>query len=195
MDYVVYNGQLYHHGIKGMKWGVRRFQKKDGDLTPAGKKRYAAKEAYKQVKKEYNKAYWEADSKRHQAFSLSKKKREENDKRWDKAFDKADKLNTAKAEYKKAKSIHKAELAEQKARENAAINKKTDELRKKATLGEKLTYNDATRRLAAKYIVKNNMSVEEATRKAKGDAWRNTAAFVAVYGGVMAASIYMSNKG
>lgn len=34
------NGELYHHGIKGMKWGVRRFQKKDGSLTPAGKKRY-----------------------------------------------------------------------------------------------------------------------------------------------------------
>ncbi len=31
---------LAHHGIKGMKWGVRRFQKKDGSLTPAGKKRY-----------------------------------------------------------------------------------------------------------------------------------------------------------
>lgn len=32
---------LAHHGIKGMKWGVRRFQNKDGSLTNAGKKRYA----------------------------------------------------------------------------------------------------------------------------------------------------------
>lgn len=32
---------LVHHGIKGQKWGIRRFQKKDGSLTPAGKKRYA----------------------------------------------------------------------------------------------------------------------------------------------------------
>ena len=31
---------LEHHGILGMKWGVRRFQRKDGSLTPAGKKRY-----------------------------------------------------------------------------------------------------------------------------------------------------------
>ena len=32
--------ELYHYGVKGMKWGVRRFQNKDGSLTPAGKRRY-----------------------------------------------------------------------------------------------------------------------------------------------------------
>lgn len=31
--------ELYHHGVKGMKWGVRRYQNKDGSLTAAGKKR------------------------------------------------------------------------------------------------------------------------------------------------------------
>lgn len=33
------NNTLNHHGIKGMRWGIRRFQNKDGSLTPAGKKR------------------------------------------------------------------------------------------------------------------------------------------------------------
>lgn len=33
--------ELTHWGIKGMRWGVRRYQNKDGTLTTAGKKRYA----------------------------------------------------------------------------------------------------------------------------------------------------------
>lgn len=37
---MVYRNELYHHGIKGMKWGVRRFQNKNGSLTASGRKRY-----------------------------------------------------------------------------------------------------------------------------------------------------------
>ena len=33
--------ELYHHGVKGQKWGVRRYQNSDGSLTDNGKKRVA----------------------------------------------------------------------------------------------------------------------------------------------------------
>lgn len=46
MEYYIYtsNDELYHHGVKGMKWGVRLYQKKDGSLTALGKKRRASLE-------------------------------------------------------------------------------------------------------------------------------------------------------
>lgn len=36
-----YSAELYHHGIKGQKWGIRRFQQENGTLTSAGRERYA----------------------------------------------------------------------------------------------------------------------------------------------------------
>lgn len=44
MDEKVYSDELQHHGILGMKWGVRRYQNADGSLTKAGEKRYLNKD-------------------------------------------------------------------------------------------------------------------------------------------------------
>ena len=47
--------ELHHHGIKGQKWGVRRFQNKDGSLTPAGEKRYGDNNPINQTPKQETK--------------------------------------------------------------------------------------------------------------------------------------------
>lgn len=54
--------ELYHHGVKGQRWGIRRYQNEDGTLTSAGKKRYSsalskASEAYSKEEQSAVKAF------------------------------------------------------------------------------------------------------------------------------------------
>lgn len=43
MEYMIINGELCHYGLKGMKWGQRRWQNTDGTFNEAGKQRYFGK--------------------------------------------------------------------------------------------------------------------------------------------------------
>lgn len=49
------NDELMHFGVKGTKWGVRRYQSKDGSLTNTGKKRYSEQEKPSQAMKDAHK--------------------------------------------------------------------------------------------------------------------------------------------
>lgn len=62
-DMIYYSRELYHHGIKGQKWGTRRFQNEDGSLTTLGRQRYYpnskndVKNAVRAYQKEVDRVY------------------------------------------------------------------------------------------------------------------------------------------
>lgn len=185
MEYIIKKktdeGELMHYGVLGMKWGHRKALPTSS--TYNNYKR--AKAEKKAANKEYSKAFNRANSYSGRHFIsqyTSKAKKAESDRRWDDTFEKAKKANDADLAYKKAKLERKT-----------AIKNTASDLNKKASLGEKIMYNNATRTKAAEYIVDNNMSVSEATKKAQGDARRNTAIVLAAYGAVAAASLYKVN--
>ena len=100
--------ELYHHGIKGQKWGVRRYQNEDGNLTSYGKKRYLKDSkklanSYSKIRKRLavaNKRAQEATSYSHRARWLiddeamaNKSKRfDRAHRRYRKSLNKAEKL-------------------------------------------------------------------------------------------------------
>jgi hypothetical protein len=73
------NNYLTHFGIKGMKWGVRRFQNPDGTLTTKGKRRYKKLDD-KFVKKKSDKIYKKAMKKSEKEMKRFVKKELRNEK-------------------------------------------------------------------------------------------------------------------
>ena len=170
--------ELYHHGVKGMKWGHR----KSLPTSSLRNRVDSTKTTYKNAKKAYNKSFNDAYKHRAEAYSFSKERRKANDARWAKNWVDANKLDSAKTDYKKAKLERKQK-----------IKNTYESLNKSASLGEKLIYNDATRKKAAKYVVDNGMTVEQAKSRANKDTIRNTGAILAAYGTVAVASLYKMN--
>ena len=173
--------ELRHHGVKGMKWGVIKSKPKL-NTSEVRSKYDSTKADYKSAKKAYNKSYNKAyNYSAHHPISqfTNKKKAAESDRRWNDAYDKADSVEKARLDYKQAKAERKQ-----------TINKTYRDMQKKASLGEKLTYNNATRKKAAKYVVDNNMTMAEANERAKSDAIRNTGLIVAAYGALAVSALY-----
>lgn len=102
---------LVHHGIKGQKWGVRRFQNEDGSLTSAGAKRYDADGV--KVSRAAKRSYKMADF-------------------YDQLH-KEDTVENVQRAKKDAQRVKEGKMTEQKAKERAAFRKEaTDEWKQAA---------------------------------------------------------------
>lgn len=100
-----YTDTLAHHGIRGMKWGVRRFQNEDGSLTPAGERRYGDGDNYKQSKKDYKSAVKEQRRAGRSAIGIEGLKRyTESEKKTSDAY-----VKLAKAKAERANSKQKTD--------------------------------------------------------------------------------------
>ena len=170
------NNELYHHGVKGMKWGVRRYQNKDGTLTKAGQRRYNKEvERLKQESKTLTNKKRTAQKLERLEFMRKKVKEKEDDynKTYGpkKPFKKSLVKKKESPKEEKSKHISMEELKRQNDRltlekDNLQLRAKISELTpKKVSAGEKFiknygpviartVWNDVGKNVANKYLEK-----------------------------------------
>lgn len=141
--------ELSHHGIPGMKWGVRRFQTKDGGLTNLGRKRYSDKDGSlnKRGKKKYEKETAEL-----KAEKKLLKNKARTQKKMDKLKDLKDEVDDLKKADKEAKTGESREEKRKRLLESTDAKEiyENRNLLTTAELNDRINRIDTESRLASK---------------------------------------------
>jgi len=126
-DMISYDSELMHHGVKGMKWGERRYQNPDGSLTEEGKRasKRTLYRAFQGQRRSMNDRYTAGANRMHaqairaqaSKYRFNKKRRARvagfkayNREQVAKTYDKLSKDNSVGSNRKETKAIHKARM-------------------------------------------------------------------------------------
>ena len=134
--------ELSHHGIPGMRWGIRRFQNRDGSLTPAGRRRAA------QMENDYKKLTGKKLSDKEKTKDVEENNKKKTYKEMSDAElrTKTDRLNAEK-NYIEAVKNHKAATAEDVSKGKKIIDTFMKEMLEPAAI-------DVGKQLVKSYLVK-----------------------------------------
>ena len=185
------NNELQHWGVRGMKWGFRRYQNKDGSLTTAGKKRYAKEKAElaereKVIKRKLAvKAKMDKlDTKRKELDEMESTLSGKKSKRSSGTIDSNDQTNVKPAQTQPSQQSN-----QKTSRVNKPLNKMTDnELKDLAARFE-------AKGKVEKYLKEQNAKNESAGKKFLKKAFSDIAYPVLVNYGKNKLSDFMNSKG
>ena len=159
--------ELYHYGVLGMKWGVRRYQNKDGSLTNAGRRHYygdasvaRAHSKYQEAKANRKVAKGLKNNARRQAIIPTKKNREAYEKTKIKLQTAKDKEYRSEFEYKTKREAARIRAKNIEFKEKSKYRQKLEAQYKKLGLSNEDAQAAANRKIRAEKILAAERSLE-----------------------------------
>lgn len=178
-----YTDELKHYGVVGMKWGHRKRQTfiPDSRLSNTRNKYDSTKFNYKNAKQDYNKSFKKAYrySQTHPVSQFYGKNKTKTETNWNDASKKATTYDKAKSDYKAAKKDRNQQI------KSAKANIKNNDLR---------TITPGAKKLAAKFVVDQNMPVNKAVKTANKLAVQKAVSMLEISGALAITALTIKNS-